>query len=290
MSATAAQRAPQSPPPAPPGRAKPVIQSVDRAFDILEALAHAAGKLSLAELSDRVGLNLSTCHHLVATIARRGYVTQDRATRQYALSSKIFELSDARTRQIDLVDIAMPFLERLNRATGEAVHLAVIEGTDLTTIARLAAQHAVRVESSLGKSNAAHATALGKAILAWLPEGELDAILAAKGMVRFTPATIAGREALIEALRLVRRYGYAEDREEFQPNVCCIGGSIRGHKGSVVGAVGVSLPMMRASGPAVAAIRAAVTEAARGISRELGARTAGASDDTRPAFTRSVAP
>ncbi len=255
-------------------KAKPMIQSVERSFDILEALAQSSGKLSLAELSLRVGLNPSTCHHLVATIARRGYITQDRATRQYTLGSRIFELSDARTRQIDLRDLAAPYLARLSRETGEAINLAVIEGADLVTIAKVSSLHAVRVDSALGTSNAAHATAVGKAILAWLPENEIDAILHAKGQGRFTPHTIPTRDALIEALRLVRRHGYAEDREEFQPNVYGAGAAIRSHKGTVVGALGVSLPMMRATEDAMAATRRAVMDAAADLSKELGSRVA----------------
>lgn len=253
---------------------KPIIQSVDRCFDILEALGRSAGKMSLPELSARVGLNPSTCHHLVATIACRGYIAQDRETRRYALSSKVFELSEARTRQIDLAGLAMPFLERMNRDTGEAAHLAVIEGTDLLTIARLNSPHAVRVDTSLSKSNAAHATAIGKAILAWLPDTEIDEICAAKSLGRFTPNTITTRGALIEAPRLVRRYGYAEDREEFQPDVYCAAAAIRSHKGLVVGSIGASLPLMRATEDAVATVRRAVMTAALGLSKDLGSRTA----------------
>jgi IclR family transcriptional regulator, acetate operon repressor len=255
-------------------RSKPVIQSVDRCFDILEALSLAAGHLSLADLSARVGLNLSTCHHLVATIARRGYIIQDRVTRRYALSSKVFELSEARTRQIDLVGLAMPVLEQVAHDTGEAAQLAVIEGTDLLTVARLNTRHAVRVEGTLSKSNAAHATAIGKAILAWLPEREIDEILAAKGLHHFTHNTITTRDALIEALRLVRRHGYAEDREEFQPNVWCVAAALRGHKGSVAGSIGVSLPLMRASETLVTRVQDAVMTAAAGVSRDLGSRGA----------------
>jgi len=266
---------PEQGPAAPPlparEKPRPTIQSVDRCFDIMEALARSPGSVSLAELSAQVGLNLSTCHHLVATICQRGYVTQERDTRRYALSSKIFELSEARTRQIDLVRLAMPHLDRLNRATGEAVVLAVLEGTDLMTVARLNSAHAVRVENAASRAHAAHATADGKAILAWLPELEIDAVLAAKGMQRFTANTIGDRNTLIEALRLVRRYGYAEDREEFQPNVYAAGAAIRTHKGMVAGSLSVSLPMMRASDDTIAATRAAVMAAALAISRELGA-------------------
>lgn len=254
----------------PAAKARPIIQSVDRAFDVLEALARSAGKLSLAELSLRAGLNVSTCHHLVATMLGRGYIIQDRETRRYSLSSKVFEFSEARTRQIDLVALAMPSLQRLNRATGEAVHLAVIEGTDLITVAKLSALHAVRVDHAMSQSNAAHATAAGKAILAWLPESEIDGILAAKGLERFTADTIAGRDALVEALRLVRRHGYSLDREEFRPGVYGLGAAIRSHKGTVVGSVALSLPMMRATDEIIPTARRAVIGAALQISKELG--------------------
>ena len=261
---------PRSPEPAADG-ARPTIQSLDRCFDILEALARSTGHLSLGELSAQVGLNQSTCHHLVATIAQRGYITQDRATKRYALSSKIFELSEARTRQIDLLNTAMPLLQQLNRETGEAVLLAVIEGTDLVPVVRLPSLHAVRVDAALSQSNAAHASAAGKAILAWLPDSEIDAVLAAKGLTRFTPHTLAARTALIEHLRLVRRHGYAEDREEFHPNVHGVAAAIRMHKGAVAGSVCVTLPSLRATEEQIAALREAVRAAALAISRQLGA-------------------
>lgn len=249
---------------------KPTIQSVDRALDIIETLARSSGKLALAEISAATGLNLSTCHHLVATIMRRGYVIQDRETKRYSLSSKIFELSEARAGQIDLADLAKPYLKRLNDETREAVHLCVIEGVDLITLTKLGSHHAVKVDSTISKSNAAHATATGKAILAWLPENEIDEILAAKGMKHFTNKTITNRESLIENLRIVRRYGYSEDVEEFEAGVVCVGTAIRGHKGTVVGSISVSMPTMRVSEEVLARIRNQVRMAASEISREIG--------------------
>lgn len=249
---------------------KLTIQSVDRAFDILEALAHSSGKLSLAEISAHTGLNVSTCHHLIATIARRGYVIQSSDSKKYSLSSKIFELSEARAGQIDLVDVAMPYMNHLNRETGEAIHLCALEGVDLLTLAKLGSHHAVRVDSTVSKANAAHATATGKAILAWLPENEFDEILAAKGMERFTERTIVDRNRLLAHLRKVRRHGYAEDVEEFEPGVVCVGAAIRGHKGLVAGSVSISLPTMRVTEDVLSKIRKQVMDTAAEISREIG--------------------
>ena len=252
--------------------AGPVIQSVDRALDILEALARH-GKMSLSELSLKTGLNVSTCHHLVGTIGRRGYITQDAESRRYSLGSKIFQLSEARASQINLIELATPFLTRLNRKTGEAVHLVVIEGTELITVAKLPSPHAVRVDSATGRSDAPHATAAGKAILAWLPSIRIDEIVDARGMERFTAETITSRRALIEELRLVRRYGYSEDREEFQPGVHCIGAAIRSHKGAVIGSISLSIPTMRVSADVLARARKEIMATAQDVTRELGSNT-----------------
>jgi IclR family transcriptional regulator, acetate operon repressor len=132
-------------------------------------------------------------------------------------------------------------------------------------------RHAVRVDTgTLGKSSAAHATSTGKAILAWLPEDEISRIVQSQGMKAFTPNTITDYAALIEELRLVRRNGYAMDREEYQPGVICVGTAIRDHSGAVVGSISASAPTMRADKEHLARMRDQVVTAARELSGELG--------------------
>ena len=127
------------------------------------------------------------------------------------------------------------------------MHLAVLQGDAMMKVAKRESRHPVRVDTgTLGKTDAPHATATGKAMLAWLPEDDMRRVLA-HGMARFTPKTITEWPALIEALRHVRRNGYAVDDEEYQPGVICVGAAIRDHKGAVVGAISASTPTMRAS-------------------------------------------
>ena len=253
-----------------------LIQSVDRALLLLETMAQARGTVSLRDLCRATGLNTSTCHHLLMTLAYRGYARQDARSREYGLGHKLFELSAAGATQIDIVRLAMPALEKLNEETGEAVHLAALEGRDLVTIARLDSRHAVKVDSGMiGKSAAAHATATGKAILAWLPEPEIRAILGASGMPRYTDNTVISPDRFIEQMALVRRHGYAADFEEFQPGVVCIGTAIRDHMGAVVASIGCSMPTMRAGEDALEAIRERVKRTANEVSMQLGARDAG---------------
>lgn len=259
-----------------PAKAARRIQSVDRALTIMETLALSRGGMSLQTLSAETGLNASTCHHLLMTLAHRGYVSQDRRTKEYALGNKIIELSEARVRQIDIVRLVMPVLARLNEDTGEAVHLAAMQGRELVTLAKLDSRHAVKVDSAgIGKSGAAHATGIGKAILAWLPEDEIRAILAASGMKAYTEKTIRSVDELIGQFALVRRHGFALDREEFQPGVTCVGTAIRDHSGAVVASLGVSIPTMRAVEGTLDEIKERVKAAAAEASRELGSRPRG---------------
>ena len=247
------------------------IQSVVRALDVLEVLSASGAELALGEIASRSGLNASTCHHLLSTLAARGYVGQNPRGRTYFLGTKILELSSSRVRQFNLIDVAMPELRRLNQLTRETVHLAVMQGHELTMLAILESPHPIRVSTDgASKANAAHATATGKAILAWLPEMEIARVIAEKGLTAFTDKTITNIADLMEDLRHVRRNGYAMENEEFQPGVVCVGSAIRDHLGAVIGSIGCSMPEMRAGDDLLDKTRDAVHECAKTLSELLG--------------------
>jgi IclR family acetate operon transcriptional repressor len=249
------------------------VQSVDRALTLLEALAQSTGGTALTDLAGRAGLNISTCHHLLATLVKWGYVAKVPG-RRYALGARGLHLGQAFLKQVDLPRRAQPFIERISEDTGETVHLAVLQGDTIITLLRREGRHAVRVDTgALGASDAVHATATGKAMLAWLPEGEIRRIVAANGMTALTAGTITDIDVLIEDLRLVRRNGHALDREEFQPGVICVGAAIRNHLGAVIGAISASAPTQRANAAHLGRMRDGVMAAARALSTEFGERT-----------------
>jgi IclR family transcriptional regulator, acetate operon repressor len=255
----------------PMGRDHGGIQALDRAFLILDVMADAGGEAKLTEIAASAGLNVSTCHHLISTLCNWGYVARGANSRSYVLGSRILHLSAACLRQVDLPRRAQSFVDRLNDQTRETVQLAIMQDTNLVHVLRREARHAVRVDGGLGgKSNAAHATATGKAILAWLPPTELDRIVADKGLTAFTPNTIADIEKLKEELRLTRRNGVAIDREEFQLGVICVGAAIRDHAGAVVGSIGVSAPAFRATPEYIDQIKVHLIAAVDELSTELG--------------------
>ncbi|HKS63862.1 MAG TPA: IclR family transcriptional regulator [Xanthobacteraceae bacterium] len=245
------------------------IQSVDRAMRLLEAIAEAGGECSLTELSQRTRLNISTCHHLLSTLVNRGYVAKVPVRRTYALGARILFLSNA-CLTVDLPARAAPLLAQINEKTGETVHLAVLQGDAMMKVAKRESRHPVRVDTgTLGRTDAPHATATGKAMLAWLPEDDMRRVLA-HGLARFTPKTITEWPDLLEALRHVRRNGYAMYDEEYQPGVICVGAAIRDHNGAVVGAISASTPTMRASDAHLTLVREEVISAVRALSAEMG--------------------
>jgi IclR family acetate operon transcriptional repressor len=246
------------------------IQSVDRALFLLETIAEAGGEATLTELATRTGLNISTCHHLLATLIQRGFAAKVPGRRLYALGARILYLSHA-CLQVDLPRRAQPYLEAINAATGETVHLAALQGDAVVTLAVREARHAVRVDTGrVGKLEAPHATSVGKAIMAWLPEDEIRRMVAG-GMKRFTDKTITELPELVESLRIVRRNGFAVDREEFLPGVICVGAAIRDQAGTVIGAISASTPAMRASEEHIGLMRDEIVAATRALSAEFGA-------------------
>jgi IclR family acetate operon transcriptional repressor len=247
------------------------IQSVDRALSLLEALAEAGGEASLTDLSRRTCLNVSTCHHLLSTLVNWGYVAKVPGRRSYALGARVLYLGHACLRQVDLPRRAQVHIDRINQVTGESVHLAVLQSDSIVTLVKREARHAVRVDTGMvGRSDAPHATASGKAMIAWLPEDQIRRMVPPNAMKRFTDKTIVDFDVLIEELRHVRRNGVAMDREEFQPGVICVGSAIRDHGGAVVGAISASAPAMRVTEEHLALMRQEVIAAANALSADLG--------------------
>lgn len=243
------------------------IQSVDRALEILEVIARHRGEVTLTEISEALELSASTCHHIIRTLAARNYVRPGTGRGRYMLGSQIVLLAEAVNIKAELPGRAKPVIDALNRATEEAVHLAVLQGDEMITLVKRDALHALRVDSgSIGKSTALHATATGKALLAGLDDDEIRRIVSVHGMRSYTPKTRTDAEGLLDELRQVRDCGYAIDHEEFQLYVVCIGAPIYDTNGEVMASLSVSTPINRATDAHLAMVRQEVLDAARSLS------------------------
>ena len=247
------------------------IQSVDRAVRILKALGEHPGRLGLSDLADRVGLAKTTVHGLLRTLQDHGLVEQHAESDKYQLGPELLQLGNSYLDLNELRSHALAWSEQLAMQSGEAVRVGVPHSD-----AALVVHHVFRPDASLqvlevGALLPLHATALGKALLAYLDD-DFVADLVAGGPARLTGHTHVSAAALRRDLAEVREIGYAVEREEALLGEGGVAAPIFDRTGAPIGAVGVAGPkerlLRRNRLPDVAA---AVTEAARGISRDLGA-------------------
>ena len=223
------------------------IQSLERAFAILEEVARKREGINLAELSKAVGLHNSTTFHLVKTMVQLGYISQMRESKRYRIGSGLFTLAAGALEENAVLELATPVLESLTRETGEAAHFAIRSGNEIVVIARTAGSGMLQFSDRTVATRTSHATALGKVLLAALPPQELAQFIAGMEMRRYTPKTIVGREALLRELEEVRRKGIAFDDGEFDAELRCVAVPVYDFAGRVAGAIGISGPIWRLS-------------------------------------------
>ena len=252
------------------------IQAIERAVSILNAFSPADPELGVTELAERLGLHKSTVHRFMVNLDAAGLVERNPRTGRYRLGLRIFELGGLVMQQMNLWDEALPFLEGLVHDTGETGHLAVLDGGEAIYIERVEARRALRVPSAIGRGYPAHATNLGKVLLADLPRERVEEIVAERGLAAYTPHTITGLEELEAELERIRVLGYAIDNEEYDEGLRCIGAPVRDHSGHVVAALGIGGPVTRITPDRVDELAELVMTAARGLSRRLGAHRSGA--------------
>jgi DNA-binding IclR family transcriptional regulator len=248
------------------------VQSLARAFGIMEEVARSREGISLAELSKRVGLHNSTTFHLVKTLVSLGYVRQIKDGKRYRIGRPLFALAASALDEIEMVSLATPVLEDLSRETGESGHFAVRMGDSVVVVARTAAPGAFQLTERVGVVRPAHCTALGKVILAALRADQLDRFFARTELTAVTPKSITEPDILKKDIDEVRRSGIAFDDGEFNPEVRCVGVPVKDFTGQVIGAIGISGPIWRLSIQSLQGRAAIVQAAARRLSAEFGHR------------------
>ena len=246
------------------------VQVIDRALAILEVLADEGPALTLAELAGRIRLPKSTVLRLLNVLQQHRFVAKDSRSGNYRLGLKLVELGTSAASQLDFVERARPHLNRLMTMTGETVFLSVLDGIEVLAVDRVESPRTVRVPLSAGGRAPAYCTANGKALLAFLPETELDVRLATAKLRSYTHNTIVTHSGLRNELRRVRAMGYAVDHEEMEEGLKCVAAPVRNLSGVVVASVGILGPAFRLADKKLAGIATSVVHAADGVSAELG--------------------
>ncbi len=245
------------------------VQSLERGFAILEAIARAREGIGLAELSKTVGLHNSTTFHLVKTMVALGYIRQD-ARKRYRIGRPLFTLAAGSLDEVELVSLATPILEDLSDATGESGHFAVRSGDAVVVIAKTSGTGAFQLTDRAGVVRPAHGTALGKVLLAALTPAQLDRFIQSHELAPFTPKTITEPDLLRQEIQEVARTGVAFDDGEFNAEVRCVAVPVRDFTGQVVGALGISGPIWRLSIQVLQNKTLQVKAAAARLSADLG--------------------
>jgi IclR family acetate operon transcriptional repressor len=243
------------------------VQSLQRAFDLLEGLADAGGEASLSELAAGTGLPLPTIHRLIRTLVSLGYVRQN-TNRRYALGSRLIRLGEGASRQFGTW--ARPLLSELVDAVGETANLAVLEGDEVVYVAQVPSRHSMRMFTEVGRRLLPHGTGVGKAMLAQLPTEDVRKLLARTGMPSYTPNTFTDAEKLLADLDRITKAGYALDENEQELGVRCIAVPVL--DGPTLAAVSVSGPEGRLTKDAVDRIAPVIKEVATRLSSGAASR------------------
>jgi IclR family acetate operon transcriptional repressor len=237
------------------------VQSVARAFALLEALAESGGEAALASLASQTGLAVPTAHRLLGTLHQLGYVRQ-LEDRRYALGAGLIGLGRQAVPQV--ADAAMPLLTGLEEAFHETANLAVLDGDLVLYAGQVASRQRMRMFTEVGRRVLPHSTGVGKAMLSTMPEPQVRALIERTGLPRFTPQTLVDADAFIADLRRSRARGFAADDSEQEVGVRCIAVSVPAMGQPT--ALSVSGPAARITDAVVPEVVSALTAAAAELS------------------------
>ncbi len=248
------------------------LQSLDRAVAVLDLLGESEGPLGLADVCERMALHKSTAHRALMVLERRGLIERTPENR-FHLGLKLYDLGSRAVEQIDLRARVHPWFRRLSAQVGETIHLGVLQKTSVVYLDKVEPNNRrVWLASRIGASNPVYCTAMGKAMLAFLPAEAAAEIIGRIRFVRYTRRTLMTPEALMRSLDRVRRRGYAIDDEEVEEGVRCIGAPILSESGHPMAAVSVSGPTSRITQQSVPGIAEHLLRCCREISASLGVR------------------
>ena len=221
-----------------------VVQSVERALDILEFLSRSEDELGVSEIGSATGLAAGTAHRLLGTLASRGYIHRNARTRRYGLGLKSLTL--AITTRERLAPLALPFLEKLAEVSRETANLAILEGNAMMYVEQVSpSSRMLRIFTEPGNRVPLHSSGTGKVLLAYQPPRLIEFIIGRAGLTRQTATTITDPGQLRSELRRIRHDGFAVDHEEQEEGVRCLAAPVFGPDGEIFASISLSGPASR---------------------------------------------
>jgi len=246
--------------------------AVERALAMLEAVAQEPEGLSNAEISRKLQIPKSSASYILRTLEKQAYLNRDSETGRYRVGLKILSLSRGALSGIDVREVALPIMRNLMHKTSLTCHLAILDGPDAVYIEKVEPEGFIRMDTWVGRRMRVHATSVGKALVAHIPQERLEKILSDRGMEKRTPKTITTVSRLLKELEKVRAQGYAVDDEENNMGARCLGAPVFDQSGSIEAALGLSGTINQVNAHTMPRILEALKDAARHISMQLGYR------------------
>jgi len=258
------------------------VQVLDRAINILEFVARqGGGEAGLPELAAAMKLHKTTTHRIAHVLESRGLLRRGPDSNRYRLGLHLYDLGCQALDNVNIRDEARPIMTRVAFEVGETTHLAVLDRAEVLYIERIEAQRSLTMGSKLGARNPVYCTALGKAILAFSPEVEIDQALAGCRMQARTKNTITSVLSLKRDLERIRDRGYSIDDEEIEDGIRCISAPVLNPADRAVAAISISGPSSRVTPDRFQIIGKTVMKAAEELSAHIGRITSPARSGSR---------
>src|SRR5580693_2776102 len=220
------------------------ITALQRGLRLLHLFSESPQGLTARQVAVRSRLPVSTVHRFLANLAGAAFLncTGDGV---YHLGIACFAIGQAALGQLDIRRVSLPYLQELNRQTRETIHLTVRHGLSAVYVEKLDSPEQLRIHSRIGAAVPLYCTAVGKVMLAYMPDKEREGLLPHLGLERFTPNTVGNLQELAAELYRVRKNGYACDLEEHELHIRCIAAPIWDHESNVGASVSITAPMVR---------------------------------------------
>jgi IclR family transcriptional regulator, KDG regulon repressor len=248
------------------------IGAVDNALKLIEVFLKEERELGISELAQLSGMNVSTAHHIVSTLAAKGYLIQKHHHGPYSLGFKFLEIGNSVKSQLHIGEVARPFLKKLNTQVDESTNLAIVDSNEAVYIEQMESSQTLRIFTKVGKRVPLHCTGVGKLFLACMKDDQFKTFLGAQELTPSTPNTITSVDKLRKELSTIREQGYALDNEEKEAGITCIAAAVRNSEGSLVAAISVSGPSTRINDGRLKQLAPLVKSCGLEISRALGYR------------------
>ena len=258
--------------PSRPGTETAQVQSLTRGLSILECLAGTEGGLTLTDIGQRVELPPSTTHRLLATLQKMGYVYQADDLGLWYIGLQAFTVGSSFLANRDFATQSHAYMRRLMEQSGETANLAILDGTEAVFIDQVQCRETMRTIVKLGSRVPLHASGVGKAIFASLPDDQIDALLKVRGLPRITDNTITSPETMWASILVIRQRGWSFDDEEHALGTRCVAAPIYNEHAEVLGAISLAGPSSRLPDERIKHLGQLVAHIAEDLTHRLGGR------------------